>query len=100
MPHNAKDSAIIADIRSGRGNVSGFVRVGLFKRLSSSGHSFILSLRRQKVRNEIFVYAIENGLDIPLGSYTDSQFSVSDSDIEYPDAENGESLSSLCGATP
>jgi hypothetical protein len=35
--HSGKDSKILADIRSGRGNVSGFVRMGLFKRLSSSG---------------------------------------------------------------
>ncbi len=38
------DTKILGDIRSGRGNVSGFVRIGLFKRLSSSGYSFILSL--------------------------------------------------------
>ena len=73
---------ILADIRSGRGNVSGFVRIGLFKRLSSSGHSFILSLQRQRARNELFIYAIDNGLDVPLGSFSDHQFMVSDEDLE------------------
>jgi superfamily II DNA or RNA helicase len=81
-PHSEKDTRILADIRSGRGNVSGFVRVGLFKRLSSSGYSFILSLRRQRARNELFIYAIENGLDVPLGSFNDYQFMVSDEDLE------------------
>lgn len=81
-PHSEKDTKILADIRSGRGNVSGFVRVGLFKRLSSSGYSFILSLQRQRARNELFIYAIENQLDVPLGSFSDSQFMVSDEDLE------------------
>lgn len=62
------DKKYLDDIRSGRGNVSGFVRVGLFKRLSSSGHSFILSLQqRQRARNELFMYAIDNKLPLPLG---------------------------------
>jgi superfamily II DNA or RNA helicase len=80
--HSDNDLKILADIRSGRGNVSGFVRIGLFKRLSSSGHSFILSLQRQRARNELFVYAIDNGLDVPIGSFGDHQFMVSDEDLE------------------
>lgn len=82
VPHSDSDTKILADIRSGRGNVSGFVRIGLFKRLSSSGHSFILSLQRQRARNELFIYAIENGLDVPLGSFNDHQFMVTDADVE------------------
>jgi superfamily II DNA or RNA helicase len=82
LHHSEMDSKILSDIRSGRGNVSGFVRIGLFKRLSSSGHSFILSLQRQRARNELFIYAIEHGLDVPLGSFSDHQFMVSDADLE------------------
>ncbi|MCO1657354.1 helicase-related protein [Pseudonocardia humida] len=80
--HSANDLKILSDIRAGRGNVSGFVRMGLFKRLSSSGHSFILSLQRQRARNELFIYAIDNGLDVPLGSFSDQQFAVTDQDLE------------------
>ncbi|MEU6227556.1 helicase-related protein [Streptomyces sp. NPDC047042] len=80
--HTAVDTRNLDDIRSGRGNVSGFVRIGLFKRLSSSGHSFILSLQRQRARNELFLYAIENRLPIPLGSFSDKQFAISDEDVE------------------
>ena len=86
--HSDKDTKILADIKSGRGNVSGFVRIGLFKRLSSSGYSFILSLQRQRARNELYLYAIENGLDVPLGSFNDRQFIVSDEDLE-PGEEMG-----------
>ncbi|WP_030483516.1 helicase-related protein [Nocardioides aequoreus] len=80
--HSDKDAKILADIRSGRGNVSGFVRIGLFKRLSSSGHSFILSLQRQRARNELFLYAIDQGLDVPLGTFSDQQFRITDEDVE------------------
>ncbi|TXH20887.1 MAG: NgoFVII family restriction endonuclease [Mycobacterium sp.] len=81
-PHTEADTKFLDDIRSGRGNVSGFVRTGLFKRLSSSGHSFILSLQRQRARNELFVHAIDTKLPIPLGSFTDKQINVSDEDVE------------------
>ncbi|MFF2773224.1 C-terminal helicase domain-containing protein, partial [Streptomyces bacillaris] len=89
--HSEDDNKVLDDIRSGRGNVSGFVRVDLFKRLSSSGHSFILSLERQRSRNNLFIYAIANELDVPLGSYSDRQFAVSDSDLE----DDGSVLGSL-----
>lgn len=82
VQHTAEDIKNLADIRAGRGNVSGFVRMGLFKRLSSSGHSFILSLQRQRARNDLFVYAIDNGLQIPLGTFTDKQVAITDEDVE------------------
>jgi hypothetical protein len=80
--HSPTDTKNLDDIRSGRGNVSGFVRVSLFKRLSSSGQSFLLSLQRQRARNELFIHAIDNGLPIPLGTFTDKQIAVTDEDIE------------------
>ncbi len=89
--HTPADTKALADIKAGRGNVSGFVRTGLFKRLSSSGHSFILSLQRQRARNELFVHAIDNGLPIPLGAFTDRQIAITDEDVE--------SETSLLGST-
>jgi len=80
--HSKTDTKNLDDIRSGRGNVSGFVRISLFKRLSSSGQSFIISLERQRARNELFVYAIDHQLPIPLGAFTDRQMSVTDRDVE------------------
>lgn len=90
-PHTDDDNAVLADIRSGRGNVSGFVRTGLFKRLSSSGHSFIVSLQRQRARNELFLYAIDRGLSIPVGTFTDRQIQVTDEDLDG-EAASEESL--------
>lgn len=80
--HTTVDAKNLDDIRSGRGNVSGFVRISLFKRLSSSGHSFILSLQRQRARNELFIHAIDHQLPIPLGSFSDKQIAITDEDIE------------------
>jgi hypothetical protein len=65
------------------------VRIGLFKRLSSSGHSFILSLQRQRARNELFIHAIDHKLPIPLGSFTDKQINVTDEDIETDGSLHG-----------
>ena len=46
----------------------GFCRTNLFKRLESSGFSFLQSIERHILRNQIYLYAIENGLDIPIGT--------------------------------
>ncbi|MCU0466157.1 MAG: phospholipase D-like domain-containing protein [Anaerolineae bacterium] len=48
----------------------GFTRTGLFKRLESSGHAFMLSLDRHVLRNYLFLYALDNDLDLPLGTLT------------------------------
>jgi superfamily II DNA or RNA helicase len=45
----------------------GFARTNLFKRLESSGYSFLLSISRHILRNYLFIYAIENGLVFPVG---------------------------------
>ena len=46
----------------------GFCRTNLFKRLESSGDSFILSIIRHIQRNYVFIYALENSFDFPIGS--------------------------------
>lgn len=46
----------------------GFCRTNLFKRLESAGPAFLQSIERHILRNFIVLHAIENGLDIPLGT--------------------------------
>ena len=46
----------------------GFCRTNLFKRLESSGFSFLQSIERHILRNEIYLHAIEHGLELPIGS--------------------------------
>jgi superfamily II DNA or RNA helicase len=45
----------------------GFARTNLFKRLESSGYSFLLSISRHILRNYLFIFAIENNLAFPIG---------------------------------
>lgn len=87
--HTLEDKSILEDIKAGRGNVAGFVRTGLFKRLSSSGYSFIQSLQRQRARNSLFLYAIEHQLPIPLGTFTEKQLGTTDEDIEDSEGMHG-----------
>lgn len=46
----------------------GFCRTNLFKRLESSGFSFLQSLERHIQRNQIYLYALDNSLDLPIGT--------------------------------
>lgn len=46
----------------------GFSRTNLFKRLESSGASFLQSIDRHILRNFVYLYAIENDLPIPIGT--------------------------------
>jgi len=45
----------------------GFARTNLFKRLESSGYSFLLSISRHILRNYLFIYAIDEKLEFPIG---------------------------------
>jgi hypothetical protein len=53
--------------RAGK-RLMGFSRTNLFKRLESGGPAFIQSIERHILRNYIAVHAIEQGLDLPIGS--------------------------------
>lgn len=71
--------------RAGK-RLMGFCRTNLFKRLESSGYSFLLSLSRHILRNYLYLYAIENDLEFPIGP---QQGSFLDGYIEDAD-DNGD----------
>jgi superfamily II DNA or RNA helicase len=62
-----EEELIIANLSRAGKRLMGFCRTNLFKRLESSGYSFLLSLSRHILRNFVFVYAAENNLPIPIG---------------------------------
>jgi hypothetical protein len=65
-----KDEEIImANLSRAGKRLMGFCRTNLFKRLESSGYSFLLSLSRHILRNYIFVYAVQNHLPVPIGKH-------------------------------
>ncbi len=44
----------------------GFCKSTFFKRIDSSGYSFLLTLYRHILRNVVFIYAIDNKLKLPI----------------------------------
>ncbi|AFR06253.1 helicase-related protein [Nocardiopsis alba] len=70
-----------------RGHLTGFVRTGLYKRLSSCGHSYVLSLQRHLTRNDMFLYALANDLPLPVGTVLDAMFNGAQEDTESDDED-------------
>ncbi len=64
---SATERKVIENLGRAGKRLMGFCRTNLFKRLESSGYSFLQSIDRHILRNRIYLYAIENGLDLPVG---------------------------------
>lgn len=82
-----EEDRIIKNLSRAGKEIIGFCRTNLFKRLESSGYSFILSLKRHILRNNIFLYAYNNNLPLPIGSQN-FEFIDDDSNITDNDQEN------------
>ena len=63
-----EEQKIIDDLSRAGKRLMGFCRTNLFKRLESSGHSFMLSVERHVLRNYVFLHAIEHELPLPIGT--------------------------------
>ena len=95
-PHRSPtpdEARALQDLSRAGTRLMGFCKTNLFKRLESSGHSFILSMQRHVLRNFIYLHAIDNGLPLPIGTQDmgllDS-WEEEDTDLFGVDAENGE----------
>ncbi len=62
-----QEAVILENLSRAGTQLKGFARTNLFKRLESSGYSFLLSVSRQLLRNYLFLYAIENNKPLPVG---------------------------------
>ena len=96
-PPTEAEARILADLSHAGKRLMGFCRTNLFKRLESSGHSFLLSVERHVLRNFVFLHAIENGLPLPIGTtdagLLDPQSFDKDADGsagDFFDADDGE----------
>jgi superfamily II DNA or RNA helicase len=89
-----KEQQIIKDLSRGGKRLIGFCRTNLFKRLESSGEVFILSLERLILRNSIYLYALQNNKDIPIGTQDLSSFDsrFNDNDEESASEERFKTL--------
>jgi superfamily II DNA or RNA helicase len=60
----------------------GFSRTNLFKRLESSGATFVQSVERHVLRNHVFMHALEAGKPLPIGSQGADLLDERDDDAE------------------
>lgn len=67
-PPTAEQAKVIAGLARAGTRLMGFCRTNLFKRLESAGPAFLWSIERHILRNFVVLYALENGLEIPLGA--------------------------------
>ena len=89
-----KELQIIDNLTKAGNTLMGFCRTMFMKRLDSCGASFLISIYRHILRNSIYIYALENKLNVPIGDdgnlpddYTDeaddtSLFELSDNRVE------------------
>jgi len=67
-PPTPQQAKVIGGLSRAGTRLMGFCRTNLFKRLESAGPAFILSVERHILRNFIVLHALENDLDVPLGT--------------------------------
>ncbi len=110
IPVTAAEERQIDDLSRAGKRLMGFCRTNLFKRLESSGASFLQSVERHLLRNYVFLHAIRNGLPLPLGTQDaemlDSRFTDDDMneargslfDPEYDDQDEEPGVQETVGA--
>lgn len=76
-PH---EQQLIDNLSKAGERMMGFAKSTFFKRIDSSGYSFLLTLCRHILRNAVYFYAIEKGLDLPVGDNTSVYDAFSDED--------------------
>jgi superfamily II DNA or RNA helicase len=67
-PPTQAEARVLQDLSRAGKRLMGFCRTNLFKRLESSGQSFLLSIERHILRNHIFFHAMDNGQPLPIGT--------------------------------
>ena len=60
------EKALIENLSRAGVRMMGFCKSTFFKRIDSSGFSFLLTLFRHILRNAVFLYAIDNKLKLPI----------------------------------
>jgi superfamily II DNA or RNA helicase len=92
---DAEEKRILDNLNRAGRRLIGFCRTNLFKRLESSGDSFLLSLDRHVLRNLVALHALESGLPVPIGTQDaallDTSISDADDDFSNPEEDlNGD----------
>ena len=78
------EDELLDDLRRSVHAAAGFIRTTALKRLTSSAHAFILTIKRMIARNAVLDYALTNDKALPLGNFSESYF---DLDVVDTDAD-------------
>lgn len=82
---DTKEGRVLKDFQTGgRGNLLGITKAMLYKRLSSGGYAFVLSLRRHLLHNLVTLYGVQIGGAIPTGTYRHENISWDDGEEDAP----------------
>ena len=87
-----REKRLLGDLSRAGKRLIGFSRTNLFKRLESSGYSFLLSVERHILRNFIFLHALENNLPLPIGAQDPALLDVRFEDEDKDGASDFRSL--------
>ncbi|WP_428114638.1 helicase-related protein [Candidatus Poriferisodalis sp.] len=100
VPGDKDERQLMEDLENSvQGNLAGFTRITMFKRLSSSGPAFVATLRRHRLRNLVAAYALANGLDMPIGSVDNALWAAeTDQEPEDSGADDDSDGAALFGA--
>lgn len=90
-PTKQEDTVINNLSRAGK-RLMGFARTNLFKRLESSGFSFLLSLSRHILRNFVYLHALENNLPLPIGGQEASLLDEFLDDKDFDETGNNSNI--------
>lgn len=77
---NETERQVLDNLSRAGVRMMGFCRTNFYKRLDSSGVSFLISLYRHILRNSLYIYAIENKLPVPIGDEGNLPDGYSDDD--------------------
>jgi superfamily II DNA or RNA helicase len=91
-PPGSEEAEVMKNLSRAGKRLIGFCRINLFKRLESSGHAFLLSLRRHIVRNFIHLHALENNLPLPIGTQDAALFDTRTDDADDDSQSRGSLL--------
>jgi superfamily II DNA or RNA helicase len=78
------EQQLIDNLSKAGQRMMGFCKSTFFKRIDSSGFSFLLTLYRHILRNALFIYAIDNKLSLPIGD----ENNLPDEYVEDEDSNN------------
>jgi len=86
----AEDKKLLENLSRAGSRLKGFCRTNLFKRLESSGYSFLVSVQRHILRNYVYLYALLNGKPLPIGTQDVGMLdsALNDQDTEFWDADD------------